>query len=218
MSFAPMGSSVKIYRNKEVITDVELLLEEDLVLNLSSTFAPLVSGEANKNFTAMSGFAQSKGFNVNFTGQFKQFGFQQWTSTAPLGFSFTIGLYMRTNAATDVMIPAYELMKLPLPTDLGNSNIKKGKIGLKAPGPSIGGALIDSDNMFISVGPILINPIIVKKVEPTFGLYTDEMGNYTSCVLRIDVESVFTATTNMIDDFQISGMDIDQYKASIAQG
>ena len=70
----------------------------------------------------------------------------------------------------------------------------------------------------LSVGPILINPIIVKKVEPTFGLYTDEMGNYTSCVLRIDVESVFTATTNMIDDFQISGMDIDQYKASIAQG
>ena len=205
MAVAPSGSRVILLKGYEPIVDTstELLLEEDIVLNLSSQFSPLVSGEANKNLTAISGVLQTTGANVNLTGQFKEFGFQQWTSTAPLGFSFTVGLYMKSNAKVDVMDPAYALMKLPLPTDQGLRGVNLQK-GLKAPGPSVGNILKNNTSDFITlrVGPIYISPVVIKKVEPSFGLYTDEIGNYTSCVLRIDVESVFTATTNMIEEFE----------------
>ena len=66
---------------------VELVLEEEITISLSSTFAPLASLPAT-NFITVAGetLRDLTGGKINFSGQWKQLGFQIWQGTAPVSF------------------------------------------------------------------------------------------------------------------------------------
>lgn len=201
------GMQVKIYEGNpgKLVTNVPLILEEDMVLNLNSSFAPLVGNAGNKLTSLASALTRDIGA-FSLSTQFKQFGFQVWEKTDPIGFSFTVGLHMDTNARQDVWEPATTLMKLPLPTDLG---IDKKGAGLQAPGPSVlaaAGQVSRGRQLFLKAGIIYLNPIIIKKVEPVITRFSDTQDYPIMVTLRIDAETIYTATTNMIDNFTAKGV------------
>jgi hypothetical protein len=198
----PAGKEVRIYRDQLPIVERPLILEEDISLNFQSSFSTLLGDQANK-FLTLAGGVSKDFLNIGFTGQFKQFGYQIWEKTEPVSLSFSVGLYMETNAEFDVVDPSEELIKLALPEDAGLSNQGAGLI---APGPTLTEALGKKTgrSLYLSAGYIFLRPIIVKKVEPLYSLETDQFGYPIWCILRIDIETVFTATTNMIDSFKFS--------------
>lgn len=194
----PSGSKVVIKQGTSAITGKELLLENDLTLSLQSNFAPLVDSQSNNWLTAIGQISNDlTGFG--FSGQFKQMGFQIWQTTQPLAISLTVGLYRRTDAYADVVYPAKQLMKLPLPGEGPAGN-------LQPPGPSLLDALAESSdvttgkNISVRIGRLLhLKRVLISKVEPTFSSKTDENGNPIWIKLTMDISTLFTATSPMID-------------------
>ena len=193
----PKGKIVKFTgKYAGVYGNYPLVLEEDVTFNLNSSFEPLVGGGISK-LIALGGAVLKDTIGYGFSGQFKEFGFQLWTRTDPVGVSFTIGLYMRTNAYDDVVVPAKALMKLPLPMDEGTFGDEG--FGLIAPGPPINAA-IEAKEMGVHIGGVYLPLIIVKKVEPTVSKESDQNGHPIWVKLRIDIDTVWTATANVIDE------------------
>jgi len=201
----PKGSVVEFRLNGDLlIPNTPLLLEEDLTITLNSEFSPLFGGAGSASMTAFGGLIGSfTGFE--FSGQFKQFGFQTWTKTDPASFSLMFTLHMKTNAKKDVLDPAKVLMKLPLPDDVSaRNNNNYGR--LIAPGPTIMDALSDktyenSRKSSCKIGPFNFPDVVIKRVEPTFSHITDDNQIPIWCKLKVDVQSVYTATSNLIDQF-----------------
>ncbi len=178
---------------------VELVLEEEITISLSSTFAPLASLPAT-NFITVAGelLRDLTGGKINFSGQWKQLGFQIWQGTAPVAFNCTVGFYMGTSGYNDayqeVYKPTIELCNLALPT--------AGKFGnLEAPGPSVGQALGFNIGKAISIeiGNILRIPnVVIVKAEPVFSIETDENDWPIHARVALDITSIFSATTQLI--------------------
>ena len=223
----PKGKTLILMKgNTEIPANVPCVLEEDITLSLSSTFAPLISGGMPNIAKLLAGVIGGI-FDKNIPVGFKQFGYQIWQNTDPVSFSATVAFYMSYNARVEVYNPTIELMKLPLPTEIG----KRG--GLKAPGPTIFSLIkkeglarkeskpgseeseekfdedaegtrtlwdIESgDQLSLSIGKILYLPnVIVKKAEPTFSTETDEFDYPIWSKVRLDISSVEIATTDMI--------------------
>lgn len=205
----PRGKRVKITQQAQEMPGLEgidLILEEDLQLTLNSNFDSIIGSGANTGVVALGSFLRdTTGFG--FSGQFKQFGFQQWKGTDPLALSMTIGLYMKTNALKDVIRPAKELMKLPLPYE------EDGSVGLVAPGPSILQAFGDDEEngtktagkkITIRVGFVRLPNVIVKQAEPIFSNECDSNGYPIWAKIKLDVNTIFTATASLIDGFGYS--------------
>jgi len=215
----PAGKKLLLHQGGEPIPEgVDCILEEDITLSLSSTFAPIVSGGLPTLYKLLAQ-ALNVFVGIDIPVGFKQLGYQLWQSTDPLSFSATIGFYMDTNAKKDVYIPSIELMKLPLPSEIQDSALG----GLKAPGPTLFSLLEDfkgSDNdgmlarvlsskdrlgrkktLSLQIGQIIyLSNIIVKKAEPTFSIETDSNGYPIWSKIRLDISSVNMATTDMLDN------------------
>jgi hypothetical protein len=202
----PKGKSVEFKKGGTRIEGTEgvnLLLEEDVTLSLNSQFADLVSAGGNSAFSALGAISRdTTGFG--FSGQFKELGFQVWQKTDPLQTSFTLSFNMITDAYTDVVVPADSLCKLPLPDDGGANDNGK---GLVPPGPSILEALGDNQasagkNLSCRIGNIWLKSIIVTRAEPTFSKECDQNGWPVWAKIRLDVRTIFAATTNMIGEMR----------------
>lgn len=109
---------------------------------------------------------------------------------------------MKTNAYTDVYLPATKLMKLPLPGEDRNG-------GLIFPGPTVLQALglsSRSNTYSIKIGNLFFYPVVFQKVEPTFSLETDINGYHIWIILKIDIKTIYTATTNAISNLDNSSI------------
>lgn len=200
----PRGKKVTFHLNGSLLPGTEsadMLLEEDITLSLNSQFGDLVSGGAPNAIGALGGMVRDlTGFG--FSGQFKQLGFQIWQKTDPLQVSITLGFNMKTNAYDDVVRPTKALVKLPLPDDgaAGDNGL-----GLIPPGPSILEAFGENNqtqsgkNIHCRIGFVRLPGIIVTGAEPTFSKETDQNGYPIYAKVRLDIRTVFTATTNLID-------------------
>lgn len=198
------------------IQRVPFLLDNDVSINLSSQFSQFL-GDTGVVPQISALFGSIKAVRNFFgSGQFKQMGLQTWQKTDPVSLSLEVTLNMRTDAKKDVYDPAKLLMKLPLP-----STASSGTGGLIPPGPTIWSTIQDtfsnskknrdssSNDLFdrgyifsIQIGKtIWLDQVIFKKVVPVFSLETDTNDYPISCKLSLDIDSIFTATTEMVDEF-----------------
>jgi len=201
----PQGKKVVILKNSmslQGLEEINLTLDEDIQLSLSSTFDKIIGSKGSELLGLVAGVTRDFG-NVSVSGQFKQFSLQVWKGTEPIKFSFTCTLNMVTNALNDVIDPAKALMKLPLPTDVSESTEVTG-FGLIPPGPSIlsafGKTQAKAGNLYsIKVGKMYLHPVIITKVEPIFARDVDSSGYPIWCTLKMDCTTIYTATTGAID-------------------
>lgn len=198
----PAGKKLIINVNSEPVTDYDMIIEEDIAFSLSSDFNPLLSGGSTKIVDLIGGLVKER-FGKGFTGQFKQMGIQIWEGTRPLSLKITVGFYIdkkHPDAFTQVYQPAIALAKLPLPTESASGN-------LTAPGPTLASALIGTKKgtggkvISVEVGKILyLQSAIVKSAEPIFSNETDENNYPIWSKVSLDIISVMTATTRLLDD------------------
>lgn len=216
---SPPGKKVEFY-NSDYTGNVfdsltpkpqsDLLLAEEIQLSLSSQFGSIVPNEANVLASVF-----SSAFKIPAIGTSKAFGFQAWKGTDPLKTSFSVALHRVSNAEFDVWKPAKLLMNLPLPVE---SEASAGDFAvrglLKAPGPSVLDVInetvdtpISSKNAIgkksklgLRIGSYIdLDFVLVSRVEPVFSTEVDDTGYPIYCKLTIDISSVYTATTDLID-------------------
>ena len=204
----PKGKTLRIRQNNKNITgDIPLVLEEDITLSLSSNFSPLFGGGDTKILNVIGSLARefSQG-KIAFSGQFKQLGFQVWGGTDPIAFTATLGFYMGStdanNARIEVYAPMIKLAGLPLPEEgVAGNLIGPGPAITSALGGLLGKITENTEQRIISleIGKILrIGSIVVKRAEPTFSNEVDEFGYPISGKIQLDINSLFTATVEML--------------------
>ena len=205
----PAGKRVVFKSNGAFLAgleNIDVILEEDVTVVLNSSFQSLVGGGSSRALTLLGGLLRdTSGFG--FSGQFKELGFQMWTGTDPIGVNITVGFYMKNNAFDDVVRPTHALIKLPLPIDAGTEEGQSG-FGLIPPGPSVLEALNSGEesarrgkNISCRIGYIWLPNVIVNNAEPTFSNECDENGYPIWSKIRLSIQTLFTATTSMIDRF-----------------
>lgn len=169
------------------------ILEEDPRLNLSSKYQQPVSGETTAALSVLKDTIDvvSKGATSKFAFVYKQFGFQIWTGSDPITMSLSIGLFMEDDSYEEVIKPARDLMKVPLPFVINDQG------GLGMPGPNIVEGMISSLNggglggYTVKIGNWLtLNDCVITKVEPTFSKEIDATGNPIWCRLQVDISSL----------------------------
>ena len=204
----PSGKKIKIRENgvdifeEAGLTGIEMFLESEITIDLSSSFEELLSFGLQKNVMAFTNVLQSlTGFSIS--SQFKEMGYRMWTKSEPIKFSATVSFNMTYSGEEEVLKPMKVLMKLPLP-----STAEKGEgFGLIPPGPSIlsamgaGNSAKFERSYSLRCGPYYFKSIIIEKAQPTFSTETDDKGFPIWGQIQLDVCSLFTATTQDIDDF-----------------
>lgn len=196
----PAGKQIILLNGSESIVNVPITLATDISVTLSSSFGPILGDMNNKFLTIASQVTQDLGWG-GVSGSFKEMGYQVWQGTDTCKFSFDAIFHMKTSAREDVWIPAMTLAKLPLPIESEDNNT----IGLKAPGPSILSAFGDNvkykakNNFSVRIGKLYLPNAIIKGAEPTMSSETDEDGYPIWVSIKLDVESLFTATTKLIN-------------------
>lgn len=201
----PKGKKILLNQGNHSLlsNDIEMVLEEDITFTLSSTFAPLVT-PPNTNFINMIGSAirdVTKGA-INFSGQWKQLGFQTWQGTDPIQFTCNVGFYMGSSGYDDGQIEVYdpiiELCNVALPSEGTGGN-------LQAPGPSVLDALNLKNSytlgrtVSMELGNVLRLPnIIIVKAEPTLSLETDSNNFPIWGKVSLDIRSIFSATIELL--------------------
>lgn len=210
MLIIPKGKTVKFFGNgiDEYIEAIEFLLEEDINIKATSQFSSLVDGDSNKFVTLGASIIQdiTNGTIKPPVGN-KYLGFQQWSSTEPLSFSFNIGLYMKTSGYIDVVKPAQSLMRLVLPTVDTSGSL--GKLGnFLAPGPSAWDVVFRANKrkrkLSVFIGSAFLDDAILTGADTTFSQDTDDLGHPIKANIRISMISTFTANNKMIDQLYSS--------------
>lgn len=183
-----------------------MILDEDITLSLSTSFKPMFGNTSNPTIDLL-GSASGDLFGLGFSSQFKEFGINVWEKTDPLSVNvtvtFNIGIKNHWDAYKEVYRPAIALASLPLP----KAGVEAGDTltNLQPPGPPAT-SLIDSEKyggkykpISMQIGRVLYVPqVIVKKAEPTFSSETDESGNPIWAKVSLDIQSVNTATVEML--------------------
>ena len=205
----PEGKRVRFKMDGKEVPGTEgvlILLEEDVTISMGSDFSSVSDSSSPKALSILSGVLRDAGMG-NIAGwaggQFKQLGFQTWTGTKSLETSFTVNLFMKTDAKKDVLEPTLALARLCLPTEGAGGS-------LIPPGPSIKSALEGSDSADPSVesgkilhcyiGKYALRNVILKRAQPTFSKYIDENGYPISSKVELSVVTIFSATAQMLDD------------------
>lgn len=211
------GKQVTIILGKGKV--IKAVLDEDITLNISSTFEPFLPALPFSDFITKAGnLAKGLGFGKGFSGQSKHMGFQSWKKTDPIQFTAQLGFYATHNARTQVYDPIMELCKAALPT-LGAGGI------FQPPGPSFIETLKDKDDKkitnkkqtvdkskssvnatggsySISIGKILRLPkIIITKAEPTFSSEVTWSGGVLYPIwgrVSLDIKTIFSAYQEML--------------------
>jgi hypothetical protein len=208
----PKGKELVIYEGKKRVLDdpawadriapnVKMYINEDVSINVSSTFSSLYSGGGSKAVNVLGALtSRISGGNVKFSSQFKQFGFQVWEKSEPISLSFKLTFYMGMaglySGRTEVVGPMYKLASLCLPLTGGTAGT------LVPPGPSLlelldgdAGQLSGGKEISIYIGNLLkIKNAIIEKAEPTFSKEVDSQGFPISGELQLEVKSLFVAT------------------------
>lgn len=212
---ARTGDRVEIYHienSKVKLVEKVLYLDNDFTLSLNSSFQELIPTEGSGIFnqiTSAISLATKGKFSIGTS--YKEFGLNVWQKTDPISFNFTVSLHRITNSYYDVFLPAKKLMKIPLPIDMRKNKEGLRGLGLMPPGPNLveilsEGSYLSSGYLYkIKIGQLSFYPVIIKKVEPTFSLDIDDTGYPVKCILSIDAQGVYTATTTDIDQ-------LDNYK------
>jgi hypothetical protein len=194
--------------------NIDLILEEDLTLSMSSSFSPVKDSNSSSFLSILSkeiGKFLGEDIGALSSGQLKQFGFQTWTGTEPLSTTLTISLYMKDDAYKDVVVPAMSLAKICLPEE-------GSKIGeLLGPGPSLSEALKDDINLdqmvglsdsdysivgkpiYCYIGNFVLKNTVITSAQPTFSKTTDQYGYPISARIEVSVITLFVATKQMLD-------------------
>lgn len=207
----PAGKRVLIKENGwRDLTFIPLVLEEDLQINLSSSFSAIYGGASGGlgDLLNMAGQAvgQATEGRIAFGSQFSQFGFQTWDSTDPISLSLNLGFYHgstgRYNAKVEVYDPVMVLSKLPLPT-------RRSSGMLVAPGPSPLSLLESNDTgggnstfvtYSLSIGNVLnLSSVVFTRAQPIFSNEIDETGYPISGKIQLDVLSTETASQEMLE-------------------
>ena len=206
----PKGKTLSIMQGKTAITNVPLILEEEVTLSLSSSFKPIFGGGNTKVDIAGATVADIFGKGYGFSSRFKEFGYQFWENTDPLSFNATITFHMGIlglyRGRIEVYEPAIALSQLPLPRTgqtAGNGTLEN----LIAPGPpptsllNIDGYKGKYQKISLQIGNVLyVNDIIVKRAEPTFSTESDDEGYPIWSKVNLDIQSVETATVEMLSN------------------
>jgi len=183
------------------------IIEGDISLGISSSYKQLVeeSGGDLMNLIAQVTNATMGG---SVTTQFPEFGFQIWQKSEPLKININTTFFMDVDAYTDVVLPSTKLIKLVLPTKTDGTEENKG-IGLRPPGPSVLAALKDvkllsqftqqGEYYNLEIGNLKLENIIITKADPTYSLDVDTYGYPIYCKMSLDIETVYIATTNMVE-------------------
>lgn len=189
---------------------VVMLLESDVSISMSSSFSSVSGGRGGSSspqlLTLLSGVMRDSGLNRSagwVGGQWKQLGFQTWSGTQPLTTTITINLYMEEDAKKEVLEPAMALARLCLPSEVSGG-------ALVPPGPSIISALegsIETEDSIESgriihcyIGNFVMRNVIILKAEPTFSREIDDRGFPIAAKVDISISTIFSATTQMLDD------------------
>lgn len=208
----PAGKLVRFKQSGSPLPDTEnakFILEENLTLTMSSSFSNLVNISSPAFMTVLSQEIYKKtGWGSGaISGQYKQFGFQTWKGTAPISFSLTLNIAMVNDAYEDVVKPVMALSKLTLPHELKGG-------GLIAPGPAPstamtkesvnqtdenGNPLITGKQLNCYIGNFPLYNIIIKTAQPTFSSTIDTKGYPIFASIRLEAQTLFTATTAMAD-------------------
>lgn len=214
----PRHKLVKILdKNSNSIINKNLIFDEELSFDLSSSFGSLWDAHGNNLLTLLSSGTNGKVPS----GQFVMQGMQIWQSTDPLSFSLPLKLYSVNNAKDDVFIPALRLGQLTLPTKNNGSKGTSNEMlaTLIPPGPNLtqilknGGFTKLSDFLAektgveakgtynVSVGGyVTFESVIITNCNPTFSKTVDDTGY----PIQADIELKFTtsqiATTNMLEN------------------
>ena len=177
----------------------EFLLEEDINAKVESSFKALVDGDAQSAFVLVAESLKSlTGGKINIPEGNKFLGFQQWSGTEPLSFSLAVGVYMETDAYTDVVVPVTALMRMTVPS------IQQGASGqfgnYSAPGPSAADVLLGKKRNLISVqiGSMFLSPIVITGIDVNFSQETDTFDHPIFANLRIALKTLYTANDQMI--------------------
>jgi hypothetical protein len=206
---------------------IALLLEDDVSLNISSNYDPIIPANSNTFLNIISGSIVVGGAQIG-SGQFVQQGIQIWKSTEPISFSLNVKLMAQVSGSEEVMKPFKHLVSLTLPSKRRKSDGDTGW-GLVPPGPNIstilGGQLTDQVNTAISksgvyfteakgvlelrIGRFLRFPsVVLTKCVPTFVTVLDEDEYPVRCDLSLDFVTTEIATSDMIagiDNFPPEG-------------
>jgi hypothetical protein len=207
MLIIPRGKKVNIFNSGDpVIDNTDFKLESDINIKFLSSYATLTDILGiDPNLLTLgtlisSSINSATGSSLPSAG-FKQVGFQQWTGTEPITFTMDIGLYMETNAYEDVVVPAKAFAKLALPTEVGNLG------GLVAPGPSALSMIFENQNqdarhnlMTIKFGALTIHSCIIYGIDWLWSGEVDEWDYPIWCKMKCDCKTMWTATTNDIDN------------------
>jgi hypothetical protein len=199
----------------KVIKRVPLLISNDISLNLSSSFSQFLGSFGGDS--ALNGLLSSIAPVREFIGstQFRQMGLQTWEKTEPISMSLEIQLNMKTDAKSDVFDPAKLLMMLPLPRELDSGNLiapgptffsaiqdAAQAFNIDIPGSGEGGVFTEGDYYAVMIGKtFFLEKAIIRKVTPVFSLNTDTEDYTISCKLSIEIDSMFTATQQMVEQF-----------------
>lgn len=202
----PKGKTVEFHVRGaplEGTGDILMLLEQDITITMSSTFNPVTKGTSSSAFTMLGGVLREAGRTELAgwaTGQFKQLGFQVWEGTAPLSTSITVRLTMETDAYNDVVRPAMALAKICLPHEGSGGS-------LIPPGPSVLNAFTGDEGraevgeiITCYIGSYALRNVIIKRAQPTFSRHIDDKGYPISATVELGVETIFSATTSLVDD------------------
>ena len=213
----PQGKLVRFKQSGQLVEGTEnakFLLEEDVTLTMSSSFSPLVKSESPAFLSMLSQqWKSSRGDDFGaglLSGQWKQFGFQTWTSTQPLTATITLTVSMDSDARKDVYLPVMALAKLCLPSDGGSGN-------LVGPGPAILESMTEEDanqpttddegnkltagrQLHCYLGSYVLRNIIVTTAQPTFSKNIDNFGYPISASIQLTISTIFSATTQMVDN------------------
>ena len=195
----PAGKKVNLFTKNftqpVLQANEELILNEDINLNISSSFESLADNSSKLG--AIIGQLSKEYLNFTVSGQFKELGFQLWTKSEPISLSFTASLIRKTNAREDNMKPAEKLMKIPVPAIDRKTN------NLIPPGPSIT-SLYKKDKSQsqalygLIIGGLRLNPVIITSVEPVFKTEIDDTYGFMQVDLKFDIKTLYSATKDMI--------------------
>lgn len=232
----PRGQKVEILQTEtqesifgRSLYPVELYIEEDVTLNISSSFQDLVGklsgAKAKVGAIVSSSFNPARSYGAS--GQFSFQSFQIWESTEPIEMSFNCRLDMKMSGKTDVLEPTRKILSYAIPGEAESTG------GLIPPGPSpanavnrligklkgsndnaivtavtdfyedkLSGAFNEGDgNLMIKISEYLdLSPIIITKVVPIFSNKVDEEGYPISVQLQIDIRTADIPTKLMTNE------------------
>jgi hypothetical protein len=187
----PKGQKCTISRVGNNGPTVTALLEEDVQLNLSSSFSPLVESDAGMAEKLLGVLGNLVGFST----KWKQFSYQTWTGTEPLSATVSVAFRMRANAKADVWDKVVTLLQFSLPSEGTGGN-------LIPPGPTIVEAFSGNTNSgkryTVNLGGLNFPNVLITRCEPSFSKTRTKSGYPIYAKVSVTFQTVTSATTQMI--------------------